>query len=123
MKLRAIALFAALLWASSAHATTVTGTMKDIQGNLLSGAGDYATLQLMNFGSNVPRVTATNIVVEIKRYCGVPVTEICQTHHCGRQTVVRLARAGGVALRTELRRLRQARRGGQAGTEPNRRRR
>ena len=64
MKLRAIALFAALLWASSAHATTVTGTMKDVQGTLLSGAGDYATFQLMNFGSNVPRVTGTNIVVQ-----------------------------------------------------------
>jgi len=64
MKLRAIALLAALLWASSAWATTVTGTMKDVQGNLLSGTGDYATFQLMNFGSNVPRVTGTNIVVQ-----------------------------------------------------------
>ena len=64
-RLRAIALFAAVLWTgSSAWANTVTGTMKDVQGNLLSGAGDYATLQLMNFGSNVPRVVGTNIVVQ-----------------------------------------------------------
>jgi len=65
MRLRAIVLFVALLLAAgSARATTVTGTMKDIQGNALSGVGDYATFQLMNFGSNVPRVTATNIVVQ-----------------------------------------------------------
>jgi hypothetical protein len=64
MKLRAIALLAAVLWTgSSAWATTVTGTMRDVQGNLLSGGGDYATFQLMNFGSNVPRVIGTNIVV------------------------------------------------------------
>jgi len=63
MKLRAIALLAALLWASSAWATTVTGTMKDIQGSLLSGTGDYATFQLMNFGSNVPKLTGTGILL------------------------------------------------------------
>ena len=65
MKPRAIVLFVALLLAAGpARSTTVTGTMKDIQGNLLSGTGDYATLQLMNFGSNVPRVLGTNIVVQ-----------------------------------------------------------
>ena len=65
MRPRAIVLFVALLLAAEpARSTTVTGTMKDIQGNLLSGTGDYATFQLMNFGSNVPRVTGTNIVVQ-----------------------------------------------------------
>lgn len=34
---------------------------------------------------------------------GVPVKEICQTRRCGRQTIMRLARASGTPLRSELR--------------------
>lgn len=52
--------------------TTVTGTLKDVSAGALVTRGDYVTFQLLGYGRNVPRVTATNIVMNrepLKVYC------------------------------------------------------
>ncbi len=48
--------------------TTVTATLKDVGGNVLTGKNDCIVFQLRNYGSNQPKVTASGVLLDVKPF-------------------------------------------------------